>query len=70
MTLKNRATTVIAAILVAGVVVLGGLHYFAEHGQLAPASMTGGATKSDQRDPVIDANSGQPSTAGRPAARP
>lgn len=69
MTLKNRAATVIVTILVAGTIVLGGLHYFAEHGQFTPASMTGGATKSDQRDRVIDANSGQPITGGRPIDR-
>ena len=70
MTLKNRATAVIATILVAGVVVMGGLHYFAEHGQFTPASTTGGGTKSDQRDPVIDGSSGRPSTGGQPVARP
>lgn len=70
MTLKNRATAVIATIVVVGGIVLAGLHYFAEHGQFAPASMTGGTTRSDQRDPIIDANSGQPRTGGKPVPRP
>lgn len=69
MTLKNRATAVMASIVVIGALIAGELHYFAERGQFAPASSTGGATKSDQRDPVIDANSGGPRTGGQPASR-
>lgn len=53
MSLKRRANYVIATILVGGVIVLTGLHFFAEQGQFAPASMTGGSTKSDQRDGVV-----------------
>ena len=70
MTLKNRAAAVIASIVVGAAIVAGGLHYFAEHGQFTPASMTGGATKADQRDPVIDGSSGQPRTGGVPIPRP
>ena len=66
MTLKNRANAVIATIVVIGLIVLGGLHYFSEHGQFTPASTTGGATKSEQRDRIIDSNSGQPTTGGAP----
>lgn len=53
MTLKNRAATVIAVIVVGGAIVLAGLHVIADQGQLSPASMTGGATKSDQRDATV-----------------
>ena len=53
MTLKNRATAVIGAILVGGAIVLTSLHFMAENGQMVPASMTAGATKSDQRDAVV-----------------
>ena len=53
MTLRSRANYVIAAIVIGGGIVLTGLHFFAESGQWAPASMTGDATKSDQRDAVV-----------------
>lgn len=56
MTLKNRATAVIAVILVAGAIVVTGLHFYAENGQFLPASMTGGATKSDQRDAAVSSD--------------
>lgn len=70
MSLRKRANYVIGAIVIGGAVILGGLHFFAEHGQFTPASTTNGATNSDQRDPLIDANSGQPATGGRPVSRP
>ena len=53
MTKKAQATTVILVIVAFIGIVSAGLHYFAENGQFAPASATGGATKSDQFDPVI-----------------
>lgn len=49
MSRKTTAGILIAGILGAGVIVMGGLHYFAETGQFSPASTTGGATKSDQK---------------------
>lgn len=53
MTLKNRAKYVIAGIVgLMGLAALT-LHFVAENGQVRPASMTGGATKSDQRDSVV-----------------
>ncbi len=56
MVLRKRATIVIAAILVFVGIAAGGLHYFAEHGQWAPASMTGGGSASDQRDSAVSQN--------------
>ena len=53
MTLKNRATTVIVAIIVLIGVAAGGLHYFADTGQFSPASTTNGATKADQTVPAV-----------------
>jgi hypothetical protein len=53
MQLKTRATYVIVAILAFLGVAAGTLHMFSEQGQVAPASMTGGATKSDQRDSTV-----------------
>jgi hypothetical protein len=53
MALTNRSTYVIIAILAFVGVAAGTLHMFSEQGQLAPASMTGGATKSDQRDSTV-----------------
>ncbi len=52
MTQKKTAGILIGSILVIGTLVMGGLHYFAEHGQFTPASTTGGATKSDQKPGV------------------
>ena len=49
MSTKRTARALIITILAAGVVVVGGLHYFAEKGQFTPASMTNDATKSDQK---------------------
>jgi hypothetical protein len=49
MSTRKTAYAVIAFIISAGVVVVGGLHYFAEHGQFAPKSLTNDATKSDQK---------------------
>lgn len=53
MPLRNRATSLIAGILALVVVVIGGLYVFSQNGQFAPASSTGGATKSDQRDATV-----------------
>lgn len=53
MTLRRRANTILAVIIVGGAVVVTGLHFFAEGGQWLPASMTNDATKSDQRDAVV-----------------
>lgn len=53
MTLRQRAGTIIATIVVAGGIVVFGLHHFAGSGQFAPASTTGDATKSDQRDAAV-----------------
>lgn len=49
MSTRKTAHILIIAIMAAGVVVVGGLHWFAEKGQFAPASMTNDATKSDQK---------------------
>lgn len=53
MSLKTKSTYVIAAILAFMGVTAAGLHLMSENGQMAPASMTNNATKSDQRDAVV-----------------
>lgn len=49
MSRKRTAAIMIVGILAIGSLVMGGLHYFAEHGQFTPASTTGGGLKSDQK---------------------
>ncbi|MBV9077150.1 MAG: hypothetical protein JO048_06655 [Methylobacteriaceae bacterium] len=50
---SRQATFIVLAILAFVGVAAAGLHHFAETGQMAPASATNGATKSDQRDATV-----------------